>query len=169
MMREKFDKLLAKKGKKISPAEQKAKGDVLSDLHGQASDAMGDKLMQMKKVSVMSPDKQGLEEGLDKAKELLNNVPNDTDDNNYQAVEGHGDAHDEDSGTNEEHEGGPVYPPGSDHQEESMESPEEENQEVEQGLEPEDHAMSEEELDKKIALLTQLKAKMRSSQSKDGE
>lgn len=167
MMREKFDKILAKKGKKISPAEQKAKGDVLSDLHGQASDAMGDKLMKMKKVSVMSPDKSGLEDGLDKAKELLNNVPDDTDDNNYQAVEGHGNAHDEDPGTSEEHEGGPVYPPELHHQEESMVG-DEDKHDLEEKLEPE-HNMSEEDIDRKIDLLNQLKAKMRKPQSEDGE
>lgn len=70
-MMDKFDKMLEKKGKKISPVEQKAKRDVLSDLHGQASDMMGDKLAGLKKVSVAAPDKEGLAAGLEKAGELL--------------------------------------------------------------------------------------------------
>ncbi len=75
-MMDKFDKLLEKKGKKISPLEQKAKMDVLSDLKGQASDMMGEKLGGIKKVSVAAPDKEGLKEGLEKAEELLEEMPN---------------------------------------------------------------------------------------------
>ena len=65
-----FDKLLEKKGRPLSPVEQRAKGDVLSGL-SDGSDAMGDKLAGLKKVSVAAPSEKGLEKGLNKAKELL--------------------------------------------------------------------------------------------------
>lgn len=45
----KFEKMLEKKGKKLSPVEQKAKGDVLSDLRDQASGMMSEKLSALKK------------------------------------------------------------------------------------------------------------------------
>lgn len=66
----KFDKMLEKKGKKLSPVEQRAKSDVLSSFGGE-SDPIGDKLAGLKKVSVAAPNKEGLDAGLDKAKELL--------------------------------------------------------------------------------------------------
>lgn len=68
---DKFDKLLEKKGKKLSGVEQRAKGDVLSGLQGEGTESMGDKLAGIKKVSVEAPNKESLEDGLDKAKELL--------------------------------------------------------------------------------------------------
>lgn len=76
-MDSKFDKMLEKKGKKLSPVEQKAKGDVLSDLRDQASGMMSDKLGSLKKVSVMAPDEEGLKEGLDKAKDFVSDMPKD--------------------------------------------------------------------------------------------
>lgn len=74
-MMDKFDKLLEKKGKKLRPLEQKAKSDVLSHLQDEASAGLGDKLSGIKKVSVAAPSKEGLAEGLDKAKELLGQMP----------------------------------------------------------------------------------------------
>lgn len=73
----KLDKLMEKKGKKLSPVEQRAKSDVLSKLRGEASEMMGSKLDGLKKVSVAAPDKDGLEAGLSKAKELLGEMPED--------------------------------------------------------------------------------------------
>jgi hypothetical protein len=68
---DKLFKLMEKKGKKISPIEQKAKSDVLSKLQGEASDSMGEKLSGLQKVSVAAPDKDGLKAGLEKAEDLL--------------------------------------------------------------------------------------------------
>lgn len=68
---DKFDKLLEKKGKKLSGVEQRAKGDVLSGLQNGPADALSEKLAGLKKVSVAAPSNEGLEEGLDKAKELV--------------------------------------------------------------------------------------------------
>lgn len=72
---DKFDKLLEKKGKKLSGVEQRAKGDVLSGLQNGPSDSLSDKLAGLKKVSVAAPSQEGLEEGLEKAKELVGELP----------------------------------------------------------------------------------------------
>ena len=69
-----MEKLIAKKkasGKELSDNEKQAKSEVLKSLHGQASDILRVKLKGIKKVSVMSDSPEGLEKGLDKAKELL--------------------------------------------------------------------------------------------------
>jgi hypothetical protein len=68
---DKFDKLLEKKGKKLSDVEQRAKSDVLSGFQSEGSDSMADKLAGLKKVSVAAPDKEGLKAGLEKAEEFL--------------------------------------------------------------------------------------------------
>lgn len=71
-MRDKLMKLMQeKKAKKLSPIEKNAKMNVLKDIQDMASDEMGSKLKGLKKVSVASDSKEGLQEGLDKAKELL--------------------------------------------------------------------------------------------------
>lgn len=152
MMRDKFDKLLEKKGKKLDPMEQKARGDVLSDLHGQASDAMGSKLGDLKKVAVESNSSEGLQAGLDKAKELLSNVPMDSDDNNYHAIEDSGKGYSPaGEGDHSEDEESP--------EEEASESPEEESHESEEGMESE-HDLSPEGIDNKIQQLLALKEKL---------
>jgi hypothetical protein len=73
-MMDKFHKLLQKKqseGKVLSPMEKEAKMHVMQHLHKMASDEMAQHLPGMKKVSVMSDSPEGLEAGLDKAKELM--------------------------------------------------------------------------------------------------
>lgn len=75
---EKFHKLLKKKmdeGKELSPVDKEAKMGVLKDLHKMASDSMSDKLHGLKKVTVAAPDEKGLEHGLDKAKQIVNDMP----------------------------------------------------------------------------------------------
>ncbi len=69
--------LMAKDNKqdgKMSPEDMQAKMDVLHELLQMAHEAMGGKVKhgmdEMQKVSVMAPDKQSLEKGLDKAKEI---------------------------------------------------------------------------------------------------
>jgi hypothetical protein len=76
-MMDKLQKMLDKKHKKSEdPMKKEAKLNVLKDLRGAAVDSMRDNLAHgLKKVSVMSDDKEGLKEGLDKAKELLEEVP----------------------------------------------------------------------------------------------
>lgn len=61
------------KKKKLSPIEAKAKMNVLEQLKSEMQDMMGEHMKDgmMKKVTVASPDEEGLQEGLDKAKEVL--------------------------------------------------------------------------------------------------
>lgn len=86
-MMDKLMKLMEKKGKKISPIEQRAKSDVLAKLRGEASDSMGEKLNGLKKVSVAAPDEEGLKAGLDKAKELLGEDQEDDEASEYEVSE----------------------------------------------------------------------------------
>lgn len=76
-MNEAFKKMLAKKkgsGDGMSSGRQKARGSVLDDLMGNMDSRDGQKL-GMKKVSVMAPSEEGLEEGLNKAKEVVDGLP----------------------------------------------------------------------------------------------
>ena len=62
----------AKKGEgKIDPTYKSAKMGVLKDIHKMASDELGEDLKGMKKVTVAASDKEGLEEGLEKAKDIV--------------------------------------------------------------------------------------------------
>ena len=69
-MNDKFHKMLAKK-RDLSPVEKHAKHSVLHDLKGMASEALGDKLDGLKKVSVMSNSPEGLQHGLHKAGQIV--------------------------------------------------------------------------------------------------
>lgn len=68
-----LEKLLEKKKgeKPISKEYKDSKMSVLKALHDEMSRMMGDDLKGLKKVTVASDDKEGLEEGLDKAKDLI--------------------------------------------------------------------------------------------------
>lgn len=70
-MHDKLMQKLKQKGKKLNPLEQKAKMGVIKELSDQAGSMMGDKVKSLKKVSIASDSKQGLEEGLSKAQELI--------------------------------------------------------------------------------------------------
>lgn len=71
----KFDRMLEKKkkegGKELSSNEKTAKMSVVQALRDFAAGEMGKKIDGMKKVSVASDSEEGLEKGLDKAKELI--------------------------------------------------------------------------------------------------
>lgn len=60
-----------KESRKMSPIEMKAKKNSLEALRKSMQDMMGEKLSGVKKVSVAADSKEGLEKGLDKAKDLL--------------------------------------------------------------------------------------------------
>jgi len=65
-------KEMTKKGdKSLSPNYKKAKMSMLEALKSEMSGMMGDDLKGLKKITVASPDKEGLKEGLDKAEEML--------------------------------------------------------------------------------------------------
>lgn len=71
----KLEALAAKKkrdGRRdMGDGEKKAKLSALDDLRSHIKDAMDDKLGSLKKVSVASDSQEGLEHGLDKAKDLV--------------------------------------------------------------------------------------------------
>ena len=64
-------KAMKKKGKELDPLHKEAKMGILKDIHKMASDAMSGDVKGLKKVEVAASDKAGLEQGLDKAKEML--------------------------------------------------------------------------------------------------
>lgn len=72
-MKDKLMKMMAKKKESgdMSEPEKKAKMSVLEELQKMATEAMGEKLHGMKKVQVAGSSDEALEEGLDKAKELI--------------------------------------------------------------------------------------------------
>lgn len=79
MMHEKLMKMIEKKkARKVGPTEQKAKMGVLKELKDDMASEMGGSLKDMmaKKVSVMAGNKEDLKKGLDKAKELVGEMPN---------------------------------------------------------------------------------------------
>ncbi len=123
-------KKLMGSSKKLSPIESKAKMSVLEKLKQDMQDMMGEKVSGLKKVTVASPDKEGLEKGLDKAKELL--------------------GHEQDPMVEEAEE-----EMGKDLDNDNEEGESEEHKEAVLG---EDHeSMSEEDLDKKIQELLKQK------------
>lgn len=75
MMDDLKKKLEAKYGKpKAKPGDdmkKQAKMNMLSELKGAASEAMGDQLKNLKKVTVAADSKEGLKEGIEKASEML--------------------------------------------------------------------------------------------------
>lgn len=71
-------KLMAKKkmeGKKLSPMEKKGKEETLQSLIDEMMGMDSDKVKGLKKVTVASDSPEGLEKGLDKAKELVGDAP----------------------------------------------------------------------------------------------
>lgn len=146
----KFDKMMEKKMKEkkgdMPEHEKDAKMSVLEHVRQMAHDMMKDKLDGgMKKVSVASPSKEGLKEGLEKARQMVG------DDSESGMM--HGDEHgDLEAETSEEES--PMH--------EAAESSEEEMAEHEEGGSEEGEEMSEEELDAKLAELMAKKKKMES-------
>jgi hypothetical protein len=68
----------------MSKEDINAKQDVLKELMQMAMEEMRnknkhglDEAMKLKKVSVMAPDKQGIEQGLDTAKQVIGELPGD--------------------------------------------------------------------------------------------
>lgn len=59
------------KGKKLDGAMKEAKMSALGGLSDEMSKMLGEGLKGAKKVSVVAKDQEGLEEGLDKAKEMV--------------------------------------------------------------------------------------------------
>lgn len=78
-----LDDLVKKKGgQKLDPAATSAKMSILKQIADLAGSSMGDDIKGLKKVTVASNDPAGLAEGLDKAKDMVqqDGMPEDGDD-----------------------------------------------------------------------------------------
>lgn len=64
----------------MHPLERKAKMGVVDDLSKMAEDAMGGKLKGLQRVSVAADSPEHLEDGLDKARDVLKGLPDAIDD-----------------------------------------------------------------------------------------
>lgn len=130
-----------KKKKSMSPIEKDAKMSVIEAMRKMAEEAMGDKLKGLKKVTVASNSKEGLEEGLEKAKSILD--PREENPGREEMEEALSEELDGDDEMDESH----------DHQEKTL------------GYSPEgsdsDEEMSEEEINEKLQQLMRLKDKMK--------
>ena len=65
--------MMAKKDKENDPMKKEAKLKALKALKKMASDMESDDIKGIRKVTVAAPDKEGLEKGLEKAKEIVEN------------------------------------------------------------------------------------------------
>lgn len=136
----KMEKLFEKKkkmGKELSHNEIKAKSHVLGALKDMASDEMGNKLHELKKVSVAAPDKEGLEKGLDMAKNLIHKKGDTMGDTTAHELS--------DAAETDEM--------GTHGDEDQLASPEEEGSAQEEASESPEEEMSEDEIDAKLAHL----------------
>jgi hypothetical protein len=61
--------------KKIDPIEKDAKLSAIKNMRKMAGDMMADDMQNMKKVTVAAPDEASLKKGLEKAKEVVGEMP----------------------------------------------------------------------------------------------
>lgn len=185
-MHDKMMKMLMgkkKEGKTLSDADKKAKLQALGGMRDMASQMMGSKLKNLKKVTVASDSKPGLQKGLNQAQDLVDQSPQDDEapDNDPNNMSEGGSVYDRgDKGghvaqmpeefdkdldeANKEHdmdEHPRDFNAGGEADEEASESPEEEDQENE-SLEKmvEDAPSDPNELDELIKMLEEKKAKL---------
>lgn len=150
----KLQKMLDKKkmgGHGLSDIERDAKMSVVDAMKEMANDEMSGRLNGLKKVSVASNSPEGLEKGLDKAKELVRKGPEASlHDSDMEDLEE--DAHEDLDHDNEEGE-------SPEHQEKVLGHLPEEDHEMAPGEEESEYGhMSEDELDAKLQELMKLKA-----------
>ena len=133
---------MKKKGDKaeMHPIEREAKMRSLGELHKMAQDMLGEKLHGLKKVSVMAPNEEGLEEGLHKAEELVKKGPKSL--GHHEAIPFAGEETPEEEAAEEKME--------EEHPEEAAHMMEEHEEEPQ----------SEEEIDQKIQELMEKKARL---------
>ena len=170
MKHDKLKHMLSKK-RNLSDHEKHAKMDVLGHLKDMATEAMGDKLGGMKKVSVASNSPEGLQHGLEKAKQIVsspemtgmvNHAENPYGDYEEAMQEHEGEAMSEGGEVETPDKGdysdvdqeAPTSQEGTEAHEMS-ESPEEEDAEQD-----EFHGLDMDEIHDKLAKLMKLKAKM---------
>lgn len=148
--------------KKLSPLEQKAKIGVVKDLRDLAAKHMSDKLGDLKKVTVASDSSEGLQDGLNKAKEIVSSP--EMAHMASAAEKGYGDHEDMLAGDENQH----VHDmPETADAHASMRD--EEDQEAQLSPDQEEHSehddMDEDELDQKLQHLMALKERKRSQRA----
>jgi len=147
-MDDKLKKLMKAKGdKKMHPIEKEAKMRSLGELHSMAKGMLGERLHGLKKVSVASDSKEGLEEGLSKAKDILDGK---LSGNNV-------------SDTSPEMADAMAEETLETPEEEAEESPAEQELEAKAGLEmhhPDMEEMDEQDIDQKIQELLEMKKRL---------
>lgn len=134
-MHDKMMKMLMskkKEGKTLSDSDKKSKLQALTGMRDMASQMMGDKLKNLKKVTVAADSKPALQDGLHKAEDLVNKSPE--EDNGASMMNEGGMAKmppefDTDEANEDEHENTDLSPESAAH--EASESPSEEHQEQE--------------------------------------
>lgn len=84
-----MDKLMSKKkDSKMNPEYKGAKMSALQELKKAMAEMMSDDVKGLKKVTVASDSKQGLEEGLEKAKEAFSKMPSEDEESaEHEAME----------------------------------------------------------------------------------
>ena len=88
-----FNKLMEKKmkegaHKQMSPVEKQAKMNAVKDMRKHVSDQMAEPLHSLKKVSVASDSPEGLQAGLEKAKQVVQQGPDMGDDGSQMLADG---------------------------------------------------------------------------------
>jgi len=76
-----------KKGGEMSGIEKDAKSSVIQEMKKMAEDAMGDKMKGLKKVTVASNSPEGIEKGLEKAKEIISQMPQEEESSEEEMME----------------------------------------------------------------------------------
>lgn len=135
-------KEMKKKGRPLGEHEMEAKMKVIKAMRDMAAGHMGEKLKGLKKVTVASNDKEGLEAGLEKAKAMIGSGSDKERDDDMEDLE-------EDFGADLDHddeEGEPLA--------HKMDVPHKESTECDPS------ELSEDELDAKLAELMALKNQM---------
>lgn len=76
-MKHMLEELMKKKGKgeKLDPQYKDAKMSVLEEIKGLCENRMKDDLGGLKKVTVAAPDSEALKEGLSKAEDMVDKMP----------------------------------------------------------------------------------------------
>lgn len=98
-------KVLGKKDKSENPVKKEAKLSALKGLRDEMSNMMqGDLGQKMNKVVVAAKDKQGLEKGLDKAKEVLDTMPDNSAEEQIEEETGEDVDNDAEVGESDEHQ-----------------------------------------------------------------
>lgn len=158
-MHAKLMKMLGKK-RDLPEVEKHAKMDVVRDLRNSAAAEMGHKLGSLHKATVMSDSPEGLEKGLDKAKQVVS-----ADEEHQMKVDAE-DPYSDVKHAADNHKGEedlPQYNEGGEVDEDSDDDSDEDESPAEASEDSEFHGLDMHEIDEKLQKLMEMKRKMESS------